>query len=556
MAIPDGLLPGPAVINLEVGDEVVLYLKDSTPFINTLAKTRPFNLRVHAGVARNLHGCLGFFIFWIPSPYNPLVPLVIYDAYVNPRSETQLGLWRELAFQTHWHVLLLDSKNEQRGFFEFSNTFRIQECLDAMEQGCQGIEAVDFDKAKAVFMSERPLEDLFKAGPTSPTESESKLSVYDEQFALLQSPDSANPLKSARYVRIVRESVGRHSVVDRLTGATHLDAKLKELQAEVTKKRVIYLDVCHWINLRHVLLQSPKASPVYKQILVCLNRLAMQKATLCPLSSPIFEELMKQSDPHSRAATANLMDIFSQGISVMRFEEAFAQQCCCSMTHNGQDVRINSSSFAKVGMWFGDEQIRAAWWSPENSIVWENVSTDVRWEMTVNDCQKLTAQGFLPHLEKRSFFTKWTDLPAQQKSHPMPFWDLSRKCRNDVVEDYVTQVLANVQAVHGGTPFGEVQASVLKIAQTMIDSRDYGRVPCCEVVAGMCAAQVSRGGKIRPNDIFDFLHASAGIPSSAAYFCDGPMEHLLRSKVLELDKHFGVRVQSKPEDLLDYLSSI
>src|SRR5207249_3240717 len=40
----EGLWPMPAVINLDVGQEVVLYLKDTTPFINTLAKTSPFNL--------------------------------------------------------------------------------------------------------------------------------------------------------------------------------------------------------------------------------------------------------------------------------------------------------------------------------------------------------------------------------------------------------------------------------------------------------------------------------------------------------------------------------
>jgi hypothetical protein len=50
----EGLLPMPAIINLEVGQEIVLYLKDTTPFINTLAKTRPFNLRVH-GLLWGLH---------------------------------------------------------------------------------------------------------------------------------------------------------------------------------------------------------------------------------------------------------------------------------------------------------------------------------------------------------------------------------------------------------------------------------------------------------------------------------------------------------------------
>jgi hypothetical protein len=199
-------------------------------------------------------------------------------------------------------------------------------------------------------------------------------------------------------------------------------------------------------------------------------------------------------------------------------------------------------SFSKVGMWFGDEQAKAAWWTPEISEVWGNVSIDLRWEMTVNDCQKLTAQGFLPHLERRNFFTKWTDLASQQKVYPKPFWELSRKCRSDVVDDYLAQVVSNVEAILGGIPLGEVNAGIQKIARTMI--------------AGMCAAQVFRGGKLRPNDIFDFLHASAGIPASEAYFCDGPMSHLLCSKQLKLDEQFGVRIHSRPEDLLDYLKSL
>jgi hypothetical protein len=556
MAIPDGLVPVPTVINLEVGEEVVLYLKDSTAFINTLAKTRPFNLRVHGGVARNQHGCLGFFVFWVPSPFNPLVPLVIYDLYVNLKNEVLLGMWRELAFQTHWHLLLLDRKDEQRGFFEFTNTFRIQGFLDEMQDYCDGIEVVDFDKAKAEFIAEKSLEDLFDAGPTSSSTTNGRLSVYDSSFAIPQPPENANPLKRAKYVKVIRESVARHSVRDRLPAAIYLDGKLKVLQSQVAKRKVIYLDVCHWINLRHVWLQSSKALPIYEQILACLNQLALRQAVLCPLSTPIFEELMKQLDPRSRAATANLMDIFSQGISIMRFEEAFAQQCCNSMSRDGYEARINSSSVSKVGMWFSDEQARAAWWSPEISDVWDKVSIDLRWGTTVNDCQILTAQGFLPRLEKRDFFTKWTDLASQQKLNPKPFWELSRKCRSDVVDDYLAQVVSNVEAILGGIPPGEVNASILKIAQTMIDARDYGRIPCCEVVAGMCAAQVFRGGRLRPNDVFDFLHASAGIPASEAYFCDGPMDHLLRSKHLKLDEQFGVRIHSRPEDLLGYIKSL
>ncbi len=554
MAIPDGLIPAPTILNLEVGEEIVLYLKDVTSFVDALAKARPFNLRVHAGVGRNQFGCLGFFVFWIPSPYNDSIPLAIYDLYVNLASEKQLGMWRELAFQTHWHLLLLDRKDEQRGFFEFINTFRIEEFLKEIQNYCDGIPVLDFDKTKAMFMAEHSVEDLFEAGPRSGTNS--GVSVYDKAFAVPETPDRANPLLGAKYVRVIRESVARHSGSDRLPAGRYLEERLRDLRSEVARKSVVYLDVCHWINLRHVWLQSPRALPVYEQILVRLNQLAQRQAVLCPLSAPIFEELMKQLDPRSRAATANLMDIFSQGISVMRFEEAFAQQCCSAMTAEGRSVQMPSNSLSKVGLWFDNQLTKTAWWSPEISAAWDHVSIDLHWELTVCDCQRLTTLGVMPRKANGSCFSNWMELPARQKSCPMPFWDLAKQCREDVVGEYSSRALSHIETILGETKPVDVRERVSSISQEMINSRDYGRIPCCEIVAGMCAAQVVRGGKIRSNDVFDFLHASAGIPASAAYFCDGAMEHLLRSKLLRLDEHFGVRVHSRPEELLGYLETL
>lgn len=255
----------PVVINLEVGQEVAFFLKDTTPFINTLATTHPFNLRVHGGVARNQFGCLGFFVFWIPSPFNEHVPLVIYDLYVNLRNEKLLGMWRELAFQTHWHMLLLNRKNEQRGFFEFRNTFRIHDFLTEMEDYCRGIPVADFDKAKAQFMAEKSADDLFREGPTSSTNSEHGFSVYDGQLAMPQASDSSSPWRAARFVTVFRESVERHSGIGRPSAATHLDCKLRALKTEMAEKRIIYLDVCHWLKLRDVWLQR-NAPTAYEEI--------------------------------------------------------------------------------------------------------------------------------------------------------------------------------------------------------------------------------------------------------------------------------------------------
>ena len=52
------------------------------------------------------------------------------------------------------------------------------------------------------------------------------------------------------------------------------------------------------------------------------------------------------------------------------------------------------------------------------------------------------------------------------------------------MEDYVDQVISRMEEILCGTQREEVRASILRIAQAMIESRNYGRIPCCEVVAG------------------------------------------------------------------------
>jgi hypothetical protein len=552
----DGLMPMSAVINLEVGKEIVFYLKDSTPFIEVLAKARPFNFRVYGGLGRTQHGCLGFLVFWIPSPSIPSIPIATYDLYVNFDNEALLGMWRELAFQTHWHMILLDKAGEQRGFFEFINTFQIHTVLNEKQQYNRWIPVIDFEKAKAEFMARYCIEDLFSAGASSLGIQENGLFVYDERFAIPHPSNNANPFGTARYVRILRESVTRHSKNPGGSAAEYLDAKLIALQSQLTRKKIVYLDVCHWINLRHVWLLSPRARPIYNEILDCLKRLLADEAVLCPLSVPIFEELMKQLDPRSRAATANLMDIFSQGITVMRFEDAFAQQCGGALSRKDREIRVNRGSVSKVGLWFGDEQARAACWSPDVSDIWRSLSIDLRWEMTVCESQKLTAQGIAPHREEREFLSRWMELPTQQKASQTPFGELSKRCRRDVVNEYVERVISGMESGLGEEQRTRVRGEIASVTSAMIDSGGFGRIPCCEILAGMCAARVFEGGGISPNDIYDFLHASAGIPASNAFFCDGPMEHLLRSKQLKLDDQFGVRIHSRPEDLLAYLHGI
>lgn len=156
----DGLLPVKVMLDPDVGWEVVLYVRDQTPFIEELRLVQPFRLLFKAGVGRNEFGPLGFFVFWIPAPALPDKAFAAYDVYLNPKSESQLAKWRELAAQSHWHLFLIGAGNRQRGFFEFENNHHLDDALDFILEACDPIPLLDFDRAKEKFMQKYSLEDL------------------------------------------------------------------------------------------------------------------------------------------------------------------------------------------------------------------------------------------------------------------------------------------------------------------------------------------------------------------------------------------------------------
>lgn len=160
IGIADGFFPIRVTLDPQVGEEVVLYLRDQTPFIDQLRQVRPFNLMLKIGVARNEFGPLAFLVFWVPHPQAPKQPFAAYDVYLNPHSEIQVATWRKLAAQSHWHLFLVGAGGQQREFFEFPNTFGLDDALDFILEACGPIPLVDFNRAKAKFMNQYSVDDM------------------------------------------------------------------------------------------------------------------------------------------------------------------------------------------------------------------------------------------------------------------------------------------------------------------------------------------------------------------------------------------------------------
>ncbi len=537
-------MPIKTVINIEVGEEVVLYVRTANPLLGRLAKMSNLKLRLNCGVARNEFGPLGFLLFWVPYKNSPGNALAIFDLYVNISSQPLMASWTELAHQTHWHVFLLDESDKQRNFWEFANTFCLTDALKEITAFCKDVPLLDFKRAREKFIAETSLEALHALTSRSEVNADGN-SIFDASNVVPSPPAFPHPLKSARFASVMKESQARHGGSESATALEYVGERFANLAAEMATKTFVYLDVCHWINLRHVWLQSAKALPIYEKIVDRLKYLADEEVVICPLSAPIFGELMKQGDPLSRAATANLMEIFSRGICVRSFKESLGEQWKVYSAGKLKPENKISGMVTKVGFWLPERVLRRVFWSPETDGVWDQVSADLRWHLTMDDYQRLVALGEAAKVEEPSFLTKWRDLPAEQRLKKKTFAELLKNCRRDIFEAYSKD------------SFGvESDGPANHLVNSLIEGAGYGWVPSCEIVAGMCAAHVHQGGRVRDNDVFDFVHAGIGIPSCRAYFCDGPMERLLRKKPLQIDIHFDATIRSRPEEMLDYLESI
>ena|ERR1700722_13927784 len=60
----------------------------------------------------------------------------------------------------------------------------------------------------------------------------------------------------------LRESVEKHRADNTSSPHAYLEHKRLEFASELKNKKLIYLDTKHWVNLCHVVLQTPKQEPI------------------------------------------------------------------------------------------------------------------------------------------------------------------------------------------------------------------------------------------------------------------------------------------------------
>ena len=123
----DGWFVEPATIDPEVGEEVVIFLRDQASQIKKLCRIKPL-LHVSTEALSNDYGQVGYIHFWLSDQKTPNVAIAFDVKPVDPHSKKELSLWCRLAAQAHWHLFLVTG-NEMRGYITFNSNFDLDKQL-------------------------------------------------------------------------------------------------------------------------------------------------------------------------------------------------------------------------------------------------------------------------------------------------------------------------------------------------------------------------------------------------------------------------------------------
>lgn len=163
--LPSNLFTSPRIKPLKLSknnslEEEVMLLhtqekKNAKEFID-----RDILISVKSGVIYTSNGPVCFILFSFPDPATG--DIYTYENTINPKNHDELSVYKQLADQKYWHVIIADYDRNVVTLFEFSNGYSLKDSLDKIESACQDMHVSDFKAAKAEYEKMYSVEQLLE----------------------------------------------------------------------------------------------------------------------------------------------------------------------------------------------------------------------------------------------------------------------------------------------------------------------------------------------------------------------------------------------------------
>ncbi len=330
----------------------------------------------------------------------------------------------------------------------------------------------------------------------------------------------------------------------------YVKAKALELAESIQGLEKIYLDKRFWVLLRDAHMGRSKIQAV-DELLGKIRSAVRSGKVLCPISESVFLELLKQQDLTTRQATAELIDEFSHGITLVPYEQRVAQELVSVIavpTPNGpQYHEPKDLVWSKLSYVLGVVHPSETAFPPEEELVIQKSFFDHMWQ--------------IPLVKLLSYLEDGADFPPEKFGETAGKLNELNRSHQDEVKNFKQVYLdeirgalslfmhvprmwseneyERVSGVSAACSDHERQEREQKwhtVFGNLVTKRPVAlRLPSLHVSA-LCHAAVrwDKGRKLVANDFYDFHHAAAAIGYCRAFMTEKPLRSLLQQKHLQL----------------------
>lgn len=356
-----------------------------------------------------------------------------------------------------------------------------------------------------------------------------------------------------------------------MTIERHSRARQIELGRSIALRHKIYLDACFWIIMRDTAL-GIRAEPAARRLLDDLRQGVANGCLICPISASMFLELMKQPyDPGRRVGTSKLIDELSLGVSMIPLPIVMSTEIYSFLLQakGGVDLYpMQELIWTKVAYVLGDNYPSLEHLPSSQNIAIQTSFFDHFWSLPLCDIVTIIGENNSIPDEFCDLSQYTNEMNARHRDELRSFtqtYEIELRGGIEIAADVAADVVHHLVEKESGrqlSPTPDERVVCVNMCRNLLYNAmkkpdAQGVLRNLYVSASIHAAmRWDKHRKFRPNDYYDFEHATAALSYCDAFLTEGPLRDLVTRPQLNLQSVNGCRVFSNVELAGDHIRTL